>query len=304
MHRIRSAAALAVVLGVATGCGAAGADHQEAGELIATYSEGGHGREWVGQVNLAEAVVLGSAVDVDNWVSTLPGADPAEFVELDQVDLTEHFLVIGGYHQCTETSAIIVITEDDDVRVVFEVASPDPDTVCDWSPYTLDVWAVPLSLTGGEVPGSVPITSGTGSSTTAPEPARPTAVGDLLATWDENTVDRDAMEAVVSHFSGPVRHQNSFDGLAAALADFDESGPGLLAVQDADPSTAFLLVTGYHSCTERSIVQADLDADPTRVWIEIEWEADVDCAWAPYTLDVWQVGLGEVGDFVYIDDPA
>ncbi|WP_434081351.1 hypothetical protein [Sanguibacter sp. Z1732] len=110
MHRIRSAAALAVVLGVATGCGAAGADHQEAGELIATYSEGGHGREWVGQVNLAEAVVLGSAVDVDNWVSTLPGADPAEFVELDQVDLTEHFLVIGGYHQCTETSAIIVIT--------------------------------------------------------------------------------------------------------------------------------------------------------------------------------------------------
>lgn len=304
MHRIGPAAALAVVLGVGTGCGATGADHHEAGELIATYSEGGQGREWVGQVNLSEAVVLGSEVGVEAWVSTLPGADPAEFVELDQVDLTEHFLVIGGYHQCTETSAIIVVTEDDDVRVVFEVASPDPDTLCDWSPYTLDVWAVPLSLTGGEIPGSVPITSGTGSSTTAPEPVQPTAVGDLLATWDENTADRDAMEAVVSHFSGPMRHRNTFDGLAAALADVGEHGPGLVAVQDADPSTAFLLVTGYHRCTERSIVQADPDADPTRVWIEIESDADVECAWAPYTLDVWQVGLAEVGDFVYAEAAA
>ena len=157
MFRTRSAVALTAVLVAAAGCGAAQDQREPVGEHVIAYAENVHGTEWVGEVDLPSALVMQSAADIEDWVETLPDPEPTLFEPLFDVDLDEHFLVLGGYPRCTETSSIVLVGTGDDASLVFEVTAPESDTMCAWSPYTLDAWAVPRSATDGEVPGSVPI---------------------------------------------------------------------------------------------------------------------------------------------------
>lgn len=155
MSRIRTVAALAAALLVMTGCAAAQGERESVGEHVVGYRQDVSGSEWVGEVDLPSALVLESESDIQEWVGTLQDADPALFDPLYQVDLTENFLIVGGYPRCTEHSSIVLA--GDGGEMVFEVTAPESTTMCAWSPYTIDVWAVPLSHTDGTPPGFVPI---------------------------------------------------------------------------------------------------------------------------------------------------
>lgn len=294
------AMALACVVTLAVACTSAEPEPEQIGEFVTSFSEAETGQEWVEEVSLPSAEVIETAGEVDTWVDGLPGnPDPQLFDPLRSADFADHFLLIGGYPQCAETSAIVLVETDDDVRVVFEVAADDPGAVCEWSPYTLDVWSVPLETTDGKAPRHVGITYGDRQDQSSPGRVRSSPVGTLLGTWDENIADQPALDAIAARYRGPVRDAQAVTALAEALESLGGPDHEVEVIRAVDPDGSLLLLVNYSKCTERSHVQADLRSDPSRLWTEIEWDEDVLCAWSPYTIDVWQVDLDDVGEYVY-----
>jgi len=123
-------------------------------ELVGSWSQAGVDREWVEEAMPIPAQVLATDAERESWLAERPGdaAEGDSFDALRAVDLAENFIVIGGYHRCTEYS---LVTVSDDGEVAFEVHDDDERTDCAWSPYTIDAWAIPLELTGGEAPEEI-----------------------------------------------------------------------------------------------------------------------------------------------------
>lgn len=153
--RVLPTIALVAVVALGAGCDSSGPDRRQVGDLVVSFTEGRTGQEWAGELRYELPLVLASDQDVETWADGLPAdADESEIDPVRAVDLEEHVLIVGGYHSCTETSAIIVEEDGGDLTVFFEVSS-DEDIDCAWSPYTIDVWAVPLTETGMAPPDHV-----------------------------------------------------------------------------------------------------------------------------------------------------
>ncbi|GAA5156187.1 hypothetical protein GCM10023340_43340 [Nocardioides marinquilinus] len=108
--------------------------------LVDSWSQSEHER--LGEVDV-EAQVIADDAARDALLADLPRSVDTSAVEA--VDLYESVLVAGGYHRCTESSFVVL----DDAGPRFEVDDGEPGVLCGWSPYTVDVWAVPRSALGG-----------------------------------------------------------------------------------------------------------------------------------------------------------
>jgi hypothetical protein len=107
--------------------------------LVASWSQADVDR--LGDVEVAPQVI-GDDAARDSFLAALPrGLDDASVAEVEAVDLDESVLVTGGYHRCTEFSYVVI----SGVGPTFEVSDGEPGVACGWSPYTVDVWAVPRS---------------------------------------------------------------------------------------------------------------------------------------------------------------
>lgn len=127
---------------------------QEEGEKVASWTQAEDAdRPWIDEAMPIDQVVLASEGDRAAWLEEVPGGveDDDSFDALRGVDLSENFIVIGGYGRCTEESAVTVSGDD----VTFEVRTEDEETNCGWMPYTIDAWSVPLEATGGTAPEEV-----------------------------------------------------------------------------------------------------------------------------------------------------
>lgn len=120
-------------------------------DLVVSWSESSE--DWVADARSVPTTLVVTDADREAWLGTLPDAVGNDDVAtLRAVDLEEVFLVIGGYPRCMEHSTVRVDPETGEVR--FEVFIPEEDegTMCAWSPYTIDVWAVPVGATDGHPP--------------------------------------------------------------------------------------------------------------------------------------------------------
>lgn len=68
---------------------------------------------------------------------------------VEGVDLSRHLLVAGSYPRCAETSQVLLDTGREPPGLRFVVRRASPETVCAWSPLTIDVWAVPRTALDG-----------------------------------------------------------------------------------------------------------------------------------------------------------
>jgi hypothetical protein len=161
-RKARVVVAVLVAAGLSAGCDLPGRwtgdgpghGGREVGEHVARWTEADSGEEWTSEVRQRDPVLLATQAERDTWVATLPTAADHDAVaaELAGVDLDEHVLVVGAYDRCTESSRVRLRTGDDGPVLRFEVWTDEPDTLCAWSPATLDAWAVPVSETDGVVP--------------------------------------------------------------------------------------------------------------------------------------------------------
>lgn len=126
------------------------------GELVAAWSEADHKTEDLRDLADPgdEATYLlrdGSARD--GFLTDLPPGIDGEDVRA--VDMEDHVLVVGSYHQCVNQGGVNF--DAGSSRLWFEdfVAPEDEGTVCDWSPLTVEVWAVPHTELGDTDPGDL-----------------------------------------------------------------------------------------------------------------------------------------------------
>lgn len=139
------AAAVVMLLGACTG------GPQTIGEPVGSWQQTGGDHGWVDAAMPIETVALTTNADVEQWLAAHVGdvVDDGTFDDLLAVDLSEAFVVVGGYGRCTEYSSIVL---EADGSITFEVTAEDERTDCAWMPYVIDAWAVPLEATGGVVP--------------------------------------------------------------------------------------------------------------------------------------------------------
>ena len=116
---------------------------------VATWSEAE--LAWIEDAKPIETAILASDAEREAWLEDVPGdlGDDDSFDPLREVDLDENFIVVGGYPRCTEHSVVTVSGGGE--KVAFEVQD-DGVEECEWAPYTIDAWSVPLELTDGQVP--------------------------------------------------------------------------------------------------------------------------------------------------------
>lgn len=140
--------ALAALL-VVVGC--AGPSDDVDAELLIAWSEAHD--DWVTDLGHVPTTLVTSEVEREELLATLPDAVGKDDVELLRgTDLDEVFLVVGGYPRCMEVSSVEVDGGTGEVAFVVEVPEEDEGTMCGWSPYTIDVWAVPIEAAGGHRP--------------------------------------------------------------------------------------------------------------------------------------------------------
>ncbi len=104
-------------------------------ELVVQWSQGSYDEV----PTTVPSQVLDTATERDAFLDRLPAALPVEAVE--QVDLATTVLVVGGYHSCQQSSYVVATTAGPTLGVT---ETPE-GLACGWSPYTVDVRAVPRS---------------------------------------------------------------------------------------------------------------------------------------------------------------
>lgn len=149
--------------------------------------------------------------------------------------------------------------------------------------------AVLVALTGC-VPGGAEGPGGTAD-----------AVGEHVGFWSEQNADGRMLQDAVAASGGLLLDGTGLtdlaDGIDAAHEDSDGGTADLRAV-DLDESV--LVVAGYPSCQHSATVHLDDGVDPVRVWVSVTQDEPVDCAWSPYTVEVWALDRDQVGDDVVL----
>ncbi|MCK0111367.1 hypothetical protein MWU75_04360 [Ornithinimicrobium sp. F0845] len=124
------------------------------------------------------------------------------------------------------------------------------------------------------------------------DPGPPAArIGTLLASWDEGSVPdlRDNPEFRLG--SWLVTTETEMEQLLAS----EPLGPDRTALAGVDLEESVLVVGGYHACQERGTVWSD----GSSVWFDplVPPEREgIECAWSPFTVDVFEVPRSYFGD--------
>jgi hypothetical protein len=131
---------LAVVIGIsASDDGSRGDDPGAVDDMVVRWSQATPDLVDVDLAGLvgSEAVVIDTVDDREAFLARVPAGLRTE--ALEAVDLDTHLVVIGGYHRCTQSSSVV----EGDRGWRFVVDDGDESIACAWSPYTVDVHAVP-----------------------------------------------------------------------------------------------------------------------------------------------------------------
>lgn len=118
-------------------------DAGQVGSLVTRWSQTEYDNKELQAVADADTLLLTDEAERDAWLATLPKA--LDGTPVAEVDLSKNLLVVGGYHRCMEQGRVLA----DPVRFTTYVAPEDRNTNCAWSPYTVEVWQVPLSEVAG-----------------------------------------------------------------------------------------------------------------------------------------------------------
>lgn len=135
---------------------------------------------------------------------------------------------------------------------------------------------LPLLL-GAVLGGSLALSGCSDDGTTEPQEGHA-----VVVTWSE----ADSQDVDLGDLVGPdtvvIDTEADRDALLARTPD-DLSTAELEAV---DLTTHVVVAGGYHRCTQSSSIVRSSDA-----WTFVVDDGDpgVDCAWSPYTIDVWSV---------------
>lgn len=122
-----------------------GHDTEQVGSLVSSWSQAEH--EISGLKALTDdTTVLTTEAERDAWLAEVPKTfDSAPVAE---VDLSKNLLVVGGYSTCMEEGRVLTDPDKTGVWFTTYIAPEDRNTNCDWSPYTVEVWRVPLGEVG------------------------------------------------------------------------------------------------------------------------------------------------------------
>lgn len=139
---------LGLTLGGCSPWGAPGAE--PVGAPIASWSEAE--AEVEGLSAVADSLTPAGLLIVDDaardaFVATLPHDVDGSVVE--RADLDASVLVVGAYPRCMELGQVFL--DEGAARLWFEaaVAPEDEGVACEWSPLTVEAWAVPHDALGG-----------------------------------------------------------------------------------------------------------------------------------------------------------
>ncbi len=116
----------------------------QVGSLVTSWSQAEH--ELTDLQALAapdDTLLLTDDAERDAWLDKLPKT--ADAAPVAEVDLSKNLLVVGGYHKCMEQGRVVPEPDRATVRFTTYIAPEDRNTNCAWSPYTVEVWQVPLS---------------------------------------------------------------------------------------------------------------------------------------------------------------
>lgn len=285
-RRVTGLLAVALTAGGLAACNTQSVGSEPIGQLVATASEADG--EWVTEVD--SDVLIVTPWELELFRKTLPAE---ALPELDEVDLSTHALVLGSYPRCTETSAVFADTVDDERTIVrfAVVRDPTPD-VCDWSPTVINAWAVPHDLTGDRAPIAL-------SRSHAPEKSPdPQPVGELVESVGEGDAASAEIDALRDSHGPLVSSESEFIALSddlASLEPFADSAGDAGPLSDVDMNSHALVLVVFDKCSEQSQVYTDTERDPTLLWAELTTE-EIDCAWSPRTLDIWQVPIAEISE--------
>lgn len=158
-RRAVGAAVVGVLLALGAGCSA---PPEPVGERVHTWDEsdadarlleeaaaavGGLVTDPAGLTALADGIDAALAAGDEEDAMDVGGATE----ELRDTDLGAVVLVVVTYPRCTEYSQVFADTDSDPVTLRVEVTTDEPQVACDWSPRTLDVWAVDRDVVGDDV---------------------------------------------------------------------------------------------------------------------------------------------------------
>lgn len=138
-------------------------------------------------------------------------------------------------------------------------------------------------------------------------PAPPaTAVGTIIATWDEGQHDRTAVEALVPDGPGaPVlltTPEERDAWVAEASTDLN-----VTEVADIDMATHVVIVAGDHRCGDRTYVDVEeiSTAAGTTSALSVEFlhpDEEIMCVWAPFTVEAWAIDRAELSGEPALDE--
>lgn len=134
------------------------------------------------------------------------------------------------------------------------------------------------SSTDGEVPDFEPGDGGRG------------AIGTLVTTWSETADPRDAVESLPER--ALLATEGERDEVLSPVAD-------ALAVADVmavDLAESVVVLVSYADCNLRSRVVGGATSGTLRAVVEQAVAGNVQCVWAPLTVDVWEVPHAALGD--------
>lgn len=139
-------ALLAAAVAVLTGC-QPDTSGEPVGQLVASWSQADHEiQDLQGLLEPGPShVLLRDAQERDAFVAALPtDMDPSG---VQDVVMSAHVLVVGGYAKCDQEGHVYADAQEG--RLWFRAVSPSKgDVLCEWSPFTVEAWQVPLDQLG------------------------------------------------------------------------------------------------------------------------------------------------------------
>lgn len=114
------------------------------GSLVHTRDETHASAEDLSSVVADHGGLLSDAGERDALADALAAvlqSDDATPDAIRAVDMDQNHLVVTSYHKCTEVSEVFADPARDPTLLWIEVTG-EPEVVCEWSPFTIDVWQV------------------------------------------------------------------------------------------------------------------------------------------------------------------